>query len=143
MNEVDWIIDLENGKYKLIHYIDAGLVALRYGEPWRKLTGDNLIYFLGLKIIELNEEIENLKSEAEKYHDLSYSQDKLKSESDICDTDRINFLQRIFVDDGKYTGKCILRKSSRGRGYRLHETSADQGSTDVRQVIDRLMRLYK
>lgn len=57
----------------------------------------------------------------------------------ITDTDRINFLQKILVDEGSYTGKCILRQSYTGRGYRLHETTHEGASESVRHEIDRLI----
>jgi hypothetical protein len=34
-----------------------------------------------------------------------------------------------------YTGQCVFRWSSNGRGWRLHETNIDEGVTDVRQAI--------
>jgi hypothetical protein len=38
-------IDLEGGKYTVI-YDNGRLSALRYGEPWRDLTGDGLVLAL-------------------------------------------------------------------------------------------------
>ena len=35
--------------------------------------------------------------------------------------DRINYLQAL-LDDEQYTGRAILRMSTIGRGFRLHET---------------------
>lgn len=37
------IIELEGGKYIVIRHSDGRMEALRYGEPWRDLTGDKLI----------------------------------------------------------------------------------------------------
>lgn len=54
----------------------------------------------------------------------------------ISDTDRIDFLQKIMVDKGTYTKKCILRKSVNGRGFRLHESSWNGSSSNVRNQID-------
>ena len=48
-------IDLDNGKYTVI-LSDGTFVALRHGEPWRDLCGDNLIFFLVHRIAELEEE---------------------------------------------------------------------------------------
>lgn len=55
------------------------------------------------------------------------------------DTDRINFLQEIMVDEGEYTKTVILRPSTSGRGYRLHETSCDGSCDSVRDAIDKVM----
>lgn len=33
----------EGGKYTVIEHDDGSMEALRYGEPWRDLTGDKLI----------------------------------------------------------------------------------------------------
>lgn len=42
-------ITLCDGKYTVIN--DKGkLTALRYGEPWRDLTGDNLVYWLFVEV---------------------------------------------------------------------------------------------
>lgn len=45
-------IELNGGKYTYV--FDQGKqYALRYGEPWRDLTGDNLVYWMAAKIQEL------------------------------------------------------------------------------------------
>ena len=56
--------------------------------------------------------------------------------NNITDKDRVDFLQRILVDDGKHTGKCVLILSSTGRGFRLHESSNISATDNVRQQID-------
>ncbi len=50
-NQID--ISLDNGKYRIVMYPSGKFEALRYGESWRNLTGDNLVYFLAKKIQEL------------------------------------------------------------------------------------------
>lgn len=50
------------------------------------------------------------------------------------DKELLDYLQ-LLLDDVKYTGKCILRNSRTGRGWRLHETSQPGGSRDVREAI--------
>lgn len=57
----------------------------------------------------------------------------------ITDTERINFLQKMMVDDAVYTKKCIFRNSTMGRGYRLHESDDPEASDSVRDQIDRAM----
>ena len=47
----------------------------------------------------------------------------------------LDYLQQI-TDEKKYTGKVVLRDSTTGRGWRLHETSfLFDGVKDVRQAI--------
>jgi hypothetical protein len=53
-------IDLCDGKYTYILDEDTGVQeVLRYGEPWRKedLLGDNLIFAMAQRIIELENEV--------------------------------------------------------------------------------------
>jgi len=54
----------------------------------------------------------------------------------ITDKERLDFLQEL-TDKKEYTGKVVLRKSTTGRGWRLHETGSwDNPSTSVRDAID-------
>jgi len=53
----------------------------------------------------------------------------------LTDEERLNFLQKL-TDEGRYTGKVILRRSSTGRGWRLHETSFLAAKPSVREAID-------
>lgn len=46
-------LDLDDGKYRVLYDGDGGLRALRYGEPWRELTGDNLVFSLVYRVVEL------------------------------------------------------------------------------------------
>lgn len=48
-------MDFEDGKYTVI-YDEGHFKALRYGQPWRDLTGDNLVYAMLVKAIQLKEE---------------------------------------------------------------------------------------
>lgn len=49
-------IELDNGKYTYV--FDGGKqYALRHGEPWRDLTGDNLTYWMGCRIEELEQQL--------------------------------------------------------------------------------------
>lgn len=50
------------------------------------------------------------------------------------DTELINYLQEL-NNESKYTGRCMLRNSSTGRGWRLHETSKEGACVSVRQAI--------
>ena len=55
------------------------------------------------------------------------------------DTERLNFLQKL-TDRKNYTGKVVLRESTMGRGWRLHESS--NGVSSVREAIDKMMDTY-
>jgi len=58
-------IDINDGKYSVIN--DEGrLTALRYGEPWRNLSGDNLIYWMFVEIVSLKAEIAQMAETAER-----------------------------------------------------------------------------
>jgi len=57
------------------------------------------------------------------------------------DTERIDFLQKL-LDQKRYTGRAILRFSTTGRGWRLHETSNPKGKTSVRETMDIFMEEY-
>lgn len=52
------------------------------------------------------------------------------------DTELIDFLQAL-TDEAQYTGRVVLRDSTAGRGWRLHETSKGAALTNVRQAIIR------
>jgi hypothetical protein len=48
-------IELENGKYTILHENGNNLRALRYGKPWRTLVGDNLILAMAAEIEKLQQ----------------------------------------------------------------------------------------
>ena len=52
----------------------------------------------------------------------------------ITDTELLDYLQ-VVTNKAKYTGKVICRKSTTGRGWRLHESSRKSATSDVRQAI--------
>lgn len=45
-------IDVADGKYTVLGIEDGHLRALRHGEEWRSLTGDNLIFALAVELQE-------------------------------------------------------------------------------------------
>ena len=55
------------------------------------------------------------------------------------DKELLDFLQKK-NNESNYTGLCIFRMSSRGRGWRLHETSKKGASTSVRVAITLAMK---
>lgn len=54
------------------------------------------------------------------------------------DTELLDYLQRL-NDRNRYTGRCVLRESSTGRGWRLHETTGEVASSSVRTAIARAL----
>lgn len=50
-------IDLQDGKYTYV-FDNGNQYALRYGESWRDLVGDNLVYAMACRIQELEECLE-------------------------------------------------------------------------------------
>ena len=53
----------------------------------------------------------------------------------MTDTKLLDALQKL-NDKNSYTGKCILRMSVSGRGWRLHETSRGTAQCNVRNAIE-------
>lgn len=50
-------IDVADGKYSVLHENGLNLRALRHGVPWsRDLVGDNLVYWMAVRIEELQEQ---------------------------------------------------------------------------------------
>jgi len=62
------------------------------------------------------------------------------------DSKRLDWLEKQ-NKEARYTGRCIFRWSTTGRGWRLHETSSAFGDiptfTSVRDAIDHAMRQDK
>lgn len=51
------------------------------------------------------------------------------------DKELLDFLQSL-NDESNYTGVAILRDSTTGRGWRLHETSHEGSVKSVREAIE-------
>ena len=56
---IDKIV-LADGKYTVTHQ-NGVLTAQRYGYPWRDMTGDNLMFYMVMRILELEERLSNLQ----------------------------------------------------------------------------------
>ena len=56
-------IELDGGKYTVVNELNegGGLKALRYGEEWRNLAGDNLVLAMYHEIERLREQIEEIE----------------------------------------------------------------------------------
>jgi len=63
---------------------------------------------------------------------------------EYTDKDMLDFLDSENKKK-RYTGKCIFRQSSTGRGWRLHETSHIDACNSAREAISKEMegRGYK
>lgn len=59
----DSFIELDDGKYTVVLHEDYTFEALRYGEPWRDLTGDGMIFSMFLEIRLLRSKLEDLRNE--------------------------------------------------------------------------------
>ncbi len=57
----------------------------------------------------------------------------------MTDTELLDALQKL-NDDKRYTGKCVLRMSTSGRGWRLHETTRSFGRRNVRNAIEEFVK---
>ena len=55
--ENQYDITIYDGKYRVIMDDNNRLYALRYGEPWRDLCGDNLILALVQEIANLKQDL--------------------------------------------------------------------------------------
>ncbi len=62
MSEIS--IKLDNGKYEVKETASGSLIALRHGEVWRDLCGDNLIYNMAYEIESLRAQLEAQSGEA-------------------------------------------------------------------------------
>lgn len=54
-------IELDDGKYTVVHDSGTGLHALRYGEHWRDMTGDGLVLAMAQEIEDLRRRIVPVK----------------------------------------------------------------------------------
>jgi hypothetical protein len=54
-------VEIEDGKYTVIQEDTGTLHALRYGEPWRDLCGDKLVYCLAAEVEALRDEVKRLE----------------------------------------------------------------------------------
>jgi hypothetical protein len=59
--ELDLNLTVADGKYTVQRGPQTNLRALRYGEPWRDLVGDNLIFYLAFELQEAREKLAKLE----------------------------------------------------------------------------------
>ena len=105
-------IQIEDGKYTLVS--DRGILkALRYGEPWRDLTGDKMIGVMFSEIERLREENTRLREGAESSLDGPISAElgkisKLQQRQDSTN-DQLRDLRPFANKLGLYDAADLLR----------------------------------
>ncbi len=63
----------------------------------------------------------------------------------MTDPELLDVLQKL-NDQSDYTGLCVLRQSTTGRGWRLHETSSNEHGPvrkSVRMAIEDFVNTHK
>lgn len=75
-------IELENGKYTVIHDNGCNFHALRYGEQWRDLTGDGLVLAMTQRIEDLEDHIRKTDYELDKLSEAQNRYMKAEAESE-------------------------------------------------------------
>lgn len=58
----DTHVAVDGGKYTVVIVGDGGLHALRYGQPWRDLCGDNLVFNLAWELNEARSDLAALRA---------------------------------------------------------------------------------
>lgn len=64
-NGISTQLELEQGKYIIVNYVDGSTHIFRYGEQWRDVTGDNVIFFLVAMIEDQRTLLENVVTDLE------------------------------------------------------------------------------
>lgn len=62
---MSFTVSVNEGKYTVVFHENGKLEALRHGEPWQNLTGDNLVYWLAVDLQEAHEEIIRLETKVD------------------------------------------------------------------------------
>jgi hypothetical protein len=145
-------IKLADGKYTLIHDEVTGTCsALRNGQWWQDLTGNNLVYCLGARIEELQEELKVCQNPT-----VVTGQERLNAgrilgirDADLKilqyeDRDREGLLTTIFIKDARLEAGIISDKKAREflltrlkdatTGKKLANTRADAAEQKLREI---------
>lgn len=68
--EIDWTINICDGKYTYIHYKEGDACILRYGQPWIESTvniqGSNAIYYLASELLEAKNKLKEIHNICQK-----------------------------------------------------------------------------
>lgn len=102
-------IELEGGKYTIIHDNGCGLKALRYGEEWRNLVGDNLV-------LAMTNEIERLREKQTKKEIT-----ETVPGGGICPSCRVRLIGKA-----EYCGKCGQRIGWKVYGGNIYDRRGDE-----------------
>lgn len=90
--EVEFVIRLDDGKYEYQRMIGGGQRAFRYGEPWRDLTADNLVYFMADLIRQEQEEYTKLE---ERYLELAKELETARTSRDMLARDSGELVNKL------------------------------------------------
>jgi len=63
----EYYLEICNGKYTVYQEKSGALKALRYGEPWQDLCGNNLVFYLMVELIEAQEKINKSLEQYDNY----------------------------------------------------------------------------
>ncbi|MFV1943462.1 hypothetical protein VPH49_21860 [Pseudomonas luteola] len=85
-------IELENGKYTVVHDNGDNFHALRHGEPWRNLTGDSLVLAMTDRIADLEAHIRKTVYELDKLSEAQSRYMKAEAENAVL-KDRVKELE--------------------------------------------------
>jgi len=97
-------------------------------------TPDDIRRILKVKIEKIEGQIKQLVNDETAILEEENDEELTEESNKPTDTELLDFLQQE-LDKSAYTGKVVCRKSTTGRGWRLHETSRNCGILDVRQAI--------
>jgi hypothetical protein len=146
-------IKLVDGKYALVHNEFTGtLTALRNGQWWQDLTGNNLVYCLGSRIEELQEQLNVCENPTE----ISKSKERLNAgrvlgirDADLKilqyeDRDREGLLTTILIKDASLEASIISDKKAKEflltrlkdaiTAKKLANTRADAAEQKLREI---------
>lgn len=113
-------LDFNDGKYTYILHDDGTQEVLRYGEPWRKLIGDNLVYWMGVEVHNLRTENASLRAEV--------AQTEFRNERLVSDyasiQEELSTIRRIHVQNIAIKDAEIARWKTVPMKYRRMEFNA-------------------
>lgn len=58
MHNIEYDESFDDGKYRVVYFKNGKMEAYRHGELWQYLTGNNLVYNMLVKIIDLKKQLE-------------------------------------------------------------------------------------
>lgn len=142
-------IDLYDGKYTIINELETGgsFRALRYGEEWRNLAGDNLVLALFQELEEAKEEVKKLQQENFTMSHVMYSEDcakerilleneQLKKSRLTPDKNLINAFQSILEAIESINNRLdTVQDEVQSQAYTVRDSDLIYG---IRECLDKL-----